>query len=186
MRICVCTYANIDASLYIILSQATFHLAMEVLTWLMNPSSAFPSHSVTSLRWHEVDILGADSFGPGVLSGHLITSSRLILTLYAMGGSLFFRWGTCSYEVVQFAQGHRANKGESWDSNCYQIQVHMPDTQWGPTISKTLAFRAEKDLLQGHTRRQEAHASHPPNPKFLEGFQQSIFKGKFYFILFWW
>lgn len=144
MRICVCTYANIDASLYIILSRATFHLAMEVLTWLMNPSSAFPSHSVTSLRWHEVDILGADSFGPGVLSGHLITSSRLILTLYAMGGSLFFRWGTCSYEVVQFAQGHRANKGEIWDSNCYQIQVHVPDTREAQQYQKRWCSEPKK------------------------------------------
>ena len=41
--------------------------------------------------------------------------------------------------------------------------------------TETPRFGAKKGLLQGHTRRWVAHT---PNPKLLEGFQQSLFKGK--------
>ena len=49
----------------------------------------------------------------------------------------------------------------------------VPSTQAKHTETPRLG--AKKGLLQGHTRRWVAHT---PNPKLLEGFQQSIFKGQ--------
>ena len=58
---------------------------------------------------------------------------------------------------------------------CHQIHIHVPDAQAKQT--KTSDFGAEKGLLQGHTRRQVAHAP-PLDPKLSEIFQQNICKGQ--------
>ena len=54
--------------------------------------------------------------------------------------------------------------------NCYQMQVHVPNTLSG----ETLEFWTEKGLLQDHARRKWAHV--PPNPKFQKGFSKAVLK----------
>ena len=113
--------------------------------------------------------------GPPVVSGKNtgVGCRALLQGIFSTQWSnLYLLWPLNHRQVI-----YRWVRGEPqvWcsQSPCNQMQVHMPNAQWGQT--EKLVWGSEKGLLQGHARRMGDLC--PGNSELLEWFQENIFKG---------